>query len=325
MILAGDVGGTKARLALYQLEDGKLMRQQMETFVSRDFASLEDIIRTFLCKNSCSPAKACFGVPGPVMKGHAQVTNLPWLLDEARIAAGLSISSFKLLNDLVATAMAIPLLAQDGLVTLHKGEPVDEGATCAVLAPGTGLGMAFLHNDSGRCRALASEGGHVDFAPTTEVEIKLLKYLKAKFGRVSYERVLSGPGLVNIYNFLKESGFAPEPPELEKRLQREDPAAVISTAGEGGQYELCVKALDIFASILGSQAGNIVLATLATGGVYLGGGIPPKICEKLQDGTTVSAYLKKGRLSELVKATPLYVILNDHAALLGAAYFASTL
>lgn len=325
MILAGDTGGTKTRLALYEQSQGKLVRRQTETFVSGDFPSLEEIIRTFLSKNHISVKKACFGVPGPVVAGRAESTNLPWVTDEAHIARTLGIASVRLVNDLVATTSAIPFFAAEDLLALHQGMPTGRETTFGVLAPGTGLGQAFLYKQGTQFLPLPSEGGHADFAPNNEIEIALLKYLQNKFGRVSYERVLSGPGLVNIYNFLKDTGIAPEPPELANRLANEDSAAAISTSGQSGEFAICVQALDIFASILGAQAGNLTLTMLTTGGMYLGGGIPPKIVQKLIDGTAVKAFLNKGRLSDFIKAVPLYVIRDDHAALLGSAYLASTL
>lgn len=325
MILAGDTGGTKTRLALYEEQQGKLVRQQTETFASADFPSLEEIIRTFLSKNHASVKKACFGVPGPVVAGRAESTNLLWVTDEAHIARTLGIASVRLVNDLVATTSSIPFLNAEDLLTVHQGLPTGRETTFGVLAPGTGLGQAFLYKQGEQFIALPSEGGHADFAPNNEIEIALLKYLLAKFQRVSYERVLCGPGLVNIYNFLKDTGVATEPPELAKRLADDDPAAVISTSGQSGEFAICVQALDIFAAILGAQAGNLVLTMLATGGIYLGGGIPPKISQKLMDGTAVAAYSNKGRLSDFVKAVPLYVIRDDHAALLGSAYLASML
>jgi glucokinase len=339
MILAGDVGGTKTRLAFCQLEDGRIIRQQTDTFISRDYSCLEEVVQDFINKYGVSVTKSCFGVPGPVVNGEAKATNLPWKLNEKQISQALNIPTIKLINDLVATAAAVPNLTSDELLTLQEGKlsntakkdlqgnhskmPEIEDATFGVLAPGTGLGQAFIYNSSDQRHIIASEGGHADFAPTNEIEIGLFQYLKLKYNRVSYERILSGPGLVNIYNFLKDTGYASEPPELSKRLREEDPGKVITTTGKTGEYELCVKTLDIFASILGAQAGNMVLTLMATGGIYLGGGIPAGIYKKLADGTTVNSYLNKGRLSYLVKNTPLYVILDDHAALLGAAYIAS--
>jgi glucokinase len=339
MILAGDVGGTKTRLAFCRLEDGRIIRQQTDTFVSRDYSCLEEVVRNFINKYGVSVTKSCFGVPGPVVNGEAKATKLPWHFKEEQISKDLNIPTVKLVNDLVATAAAVPHLMPEDLYVLHEGEPSgstienqpqnrNKGSgngetTIGVLAPGTGLGQAFVYTKAGQRYIMASEGGHADFAPTNEVEVKLFQYLKTKHDHVSYDRILSGPGLNSIYTFLKDTGFAPEPPELEKRLREEDPGKVITTTGKTGEYELCVKTLDIFASILGAQAGNMVLTLMATGGIYLGGGIPAGIYKKLADGTTVNSYLNKGRLSYLVKNTPLYVIMDDHAALLGAAYIAS--
>jgi glucokinase len=325
MILAGDTGGTKTRLALYEQINGKFVRRQTETFASPDFPSLEEIIRTFLAKNHVSVKQACFGVPGPVVDGRAESTNLPWLTDERHITRTLGIASVKLVNDLVATTSSLPFLRSEDLLALHQGLPAGKATTFGVVAPGTGLGQGVLYKNENLFLPLPSEGGHTDFAPNTAIEIELLKYLLAKYRRVSYERVLCGPGLVNIYHFLKDTGVAPEPAELANRMREESPAALISATGQTGEFEICVKALDIFASVLGAQAGNLVLAVLATGGVYLGGGIPPKITQKLLDGTTVKAFLNKGRLSDFVKSVPLYIIRDDHAALLGSAYLASRL
>ncbi len=337
MILAGDVGGTKTRLAFCRLDNGRIIRQQTETFVSREYSCLEEVVHNFLNKYDVSVTKSCFGVPGPVINGEAKATKLPWNFKEEQISEKLNISSVKLVNDLVATAAAVPHLMPDDLYVLHEGgqpDPAREGQTrnsgfgngeevIGVLAPGTGLGQVYIYTNAGQRHILPSEGGHVDFAPTNGVEVRLFQYLKSKYDHVSYDRILSGPGLNSIYTFLKETGFAPEPPELEKRLREEDPGKVITTSGKTGEYKLCTEALNIFASLLGTQAGNMVLSLLATGGIYLGGGIPAAICEKLADGITVNSYLKKGRLSYLVEKTPLYVILDDHTALLGAAYIAS--
>ncbi len=326
MILVGDIGGTKTRLAVYERDNGQMVRQDIETFASSEFPRLEDVICLFLNKRNIAIQTACFGVPGPVANGMTQATNLPWRLNEKKIAELTRINKVKLVNDLVATTTAVPHLGLDDLVVLHKGEGgLKNEAPRAVIAPGTGCGQAYLTHDAGQFHVHASEGGHADFAPNSEIEIELLKYLQSKVGRVSYERVLCGPGLVNIYEFLKNKGYALEPAELRDKLQKEDAAAVISRFGQSGEYDICVKALDIFVSVLGAQAGNLVLTLLATGGIFLGGGIPPKIIKKLSDGTFVKAFLNKGRLSNLNKKTSLYIIKDDHVALLGAAYFASTL
>ncbi len=335
MFLVGDVGGTKVRLALYESDEGRLVRRQTEKFMSSDYRGLDEIVRIFLGKNDISVMKSCFGVPGPIMNGEAHATNLPWTLKEEQLSRALDIPEVTLVNDLVATAAAVPYLTPEDVFTLYEGDRSKSRRNCGqtehntvtglkdtilgVLAPGTGLGQAFLSTHLGKYSFWASEGGHADFAPSTEIEIELLVYLQSQLSHVSYERVLSGPGLVNIYRFLKDKGYAEEPPELKKRLCEEDASFVISSSGRRGEYKLCVRALEIFASILGAQAGNMVLTMLATGGIYVGGGIAVNVYEKLAEGITVDAYLRKGRLAHLVESTPLHVILDDHAALLGAA------
>jgi glucokinase len=323
MILACDVGGTKVRLAFYSYENKSFHRHETETYSSREYSSLDEIVRLFLQNNKGSIEKVCFGVPGPVMNGSAQTTNLPWKISEAQLTKNLGITKVKLVNDLAATTAAIPHFSTADLIALHPGEPAKmEEEVYAMLAPGTGLGQGFLVINSNGQYVLESEGGHMDFAPCNNLEIELFIYLKNKFGHVSYERVLSGPGLVNIYNFLKDGKYADEPAELTERFKNQDPAVIISKAGQAAEFEICVKALDIFASILGAQAGNLVLTLLTTSGVYLGGGIPPKIYKKLMEGITVASYLNKGRLSYLVEKTPLYIVRDDYAALLGAASIA---
>lgn len=325
MILAGDVGGTKARLALYQSQDGVFTRQSTETFNSSNFSGLEEVVQIFLRKHQARVSKACIGVPAPIVEGKARPANLAWELDEVRLSQTLGLNAVRLVNDLVATTAAVPFLSADDLIVLHRGELTGKEKIYGVLAPGTGLGEGFLMRTAQQYEVIASEGGHTDFAPTNEIEIALLQYLLAKHKRVSYERVLSGPGLIGIYNFLKETGRGHEPPELAARMHDENHAAVISQAALEHEFEICVQALDVFVRVLGAQAGNMVLTVWATGGIYLGGGMPPKILPKLKDGAIVSAYLNKGRLSNFVSQTPLYVIRDDHAALLGAAHLASML
>lgn len=325
MILAGDVGGTKARLALYQFQDGSFARQHTETFNSAEFAGLEEVVQTFLRKHNASVSKVCIGIPAPIVDGKARPANLAWELDEARLAAMLGFYAVRLVNDLVATTAAIPFLSAEDLIVLNRGEITGKEKIYGVLAPGTGLGEGFLIRGPKQNEVIASEGGHVDFAPTNETEIALLQYLQARHEHVSYERVLSGPGLINIYHFLKDTRRAFEPLALAERMQEENQAGVISSAALNHEFDLCVQALDIFVSVLGAQAGNMVLTVWATGGIYLGGGVSPKILPKLLDGSVVASYLNKGRVASFVKKTPLYVIRDDHAALLGAAYLASTL
>jgi glucokinase len=322
MILAGDVGGTKTRLALYNERNRLLEPLDTATYASRAFASLEDVVRQFLKERKATVERAGIGVPGPVVQGEVKTTNLPWTIREADIARVTGTPKVKLVNDLVATCSAIPNLPADSLLTIHAATPAADAMVSAVLAPGTGLGQAYMLRGGGISQVLPSEGGHASFAPENELESELLSYLRQKHDRVSYERVLSGQGLVSIYEFLKQAGYAEEPEELRQKMTGDNPAAVIGAEGQAGHYELCVRALAIFAAVLGSQAGNLVLTLMATSGLYIGGGIPPKIIAALTDGKLEAAYLHKGRLSGIVKNTPLYLICDDRAALTGAAQLA---
>lgn len=325
MILAGDVGGTKTRLASYVLENGKLKRLDIERYESKAFPGLLEIIRTFLSKRDFKVEAACFGVPGPVIDGHVKLPNLPWEMSEKSLSEALKVSKLRLVNDLVATAAAVPHLAASDIVTLYPGRPQRDQRVFAVIAPGTGLGHAYLYLDEGKYHVISSEAGHMDFAPTDDTQFALLKHLEKKFKRVSVERVVCGPGLLNIYEFLRDTGRAPETPELRARFEKEDPSAVIAQAGLDESAEICVQALNIFISVLGSHAGNVVLMTLATGGLYLGGGIPPKIAKKFADPLFFKNFTNKGRFVDVVGSTPIHMIADDHAAVVGAASVASQL
>jgi len=326
MILASDVGGTKTRLALYEFKDGEFNRHHLEEFKSLEAAGLAHIAKEYLNGKDVTIEAACFGVPGPVVNGHAKTTNLPWLISEHELSRELGIAQVKLVNDLVSTTASVKHLSSSGLKTIHPGSKDRDTSICTVLAPGTGTGQGFLCSQNGVNFPLPSEGGHVDFAPTNGTEDELLAYLRNKIkGRVSVERVLCGPGLVNIYDFLKHTGKDPEPAELATRIAQGHAASVISQGGISGEFQICEHALNIFCHALGSHAGNMVLSYMATGGVYLGGGIPPKILPKLLEGRFLAGYLNKGRLTDVVKSTPVHVILDDTAALLGAASIAATL
>ncbi|MBC7232590.1 MAG: glucokinase [Chloroflexi bacterium] len=321
MLLAGDIGATKANLALFSPESGPRVPLSEATFPSARYPNLEAIAHEFLSRVDVPVDQACFGVAGPVVGGRSEITNLSWVIDERELQAALGLSSVRLLNDLEAIAWAIPLLEPSDLHTLNTGQPVPGGAI-AVIAPGTGLGEAFLTWDGTRYRPHATEGGHADFAPTDERQIGLLRYLLPRFGHVSNERVCSGIGLPNIYAYLRDSGYAAEPPWLaEKLAAAEDPTPVIVTAALSGEEgaDLCVAMLDMFVSILGAEAGNLALKTLATAGVYLGGGIPPRILPALESGRFMKAFCAKGRHSELMARIPVHVILNPKVALMGAA------
>ena len=323
MLLAGDIGGTKTNLAVFSPEAGPKAPLAEATFPSGRYPSLEVIAQKFLAQVNLKVERASFGVAGPVVGGRASITNLPWVIDERQLQKTLNLSSVYLLNDLAAIASAIPFLKLDDLHTLNEGAPVPGGAM-AVIAPGTGLGEAFLTWDGSRYRAHGSEGGHAGFSPSNVLEAEMLRYLMDRFDHVSCERVCSGKGIPNIYAFLKDSGYAEEPDWLaEKLAAADDPTPVIANGALDSERpcELCVATLNTFVSILGAEAGNLALKVLATGGVYLGGGIPPRILPALEDGQFMQAFRRKGRMSDLLSSIPVHVILNPKVALLGAACY----
>ena len=324
MLLAGDIGGTKTQLAIISPEIGPRAPLAEATFPSSRYRSLEAVVGEFLGQVNMGVERASFGVAGPVVAGRATVTNLPWVIDEAQLSHKLPISSVHLLNDLEAIAWAVPRLGDEpaDLCTLNAGRPVI-GGTIGIIAPGTGLGEAYLTFDCGHYWAHASEGGHTDFAPATRDEIALLHYLFDHLDHVSYERICSGIGIPSIYDFLRDSGYALEPPWLTGELAAatdRTPVIVNAALHPEKKTKLCQATLDFFVSILGSEAGNLALKMLATGGIYLGGGIPPRILPALKDKRFLEAFRNKGRMSALLENVPVHVILNPKVALLGAAY-----
>ncbi|MGB6131778.1 MAG: glucokinase [Acidobacteriaceae bacterium] len=323
MIVAGDVGGTKVHLALYGFEHGKLAHVRDEKYPAQAFSGLEEIVRRFL-EESGNPevTAACFGVPGPVKGGRLRLTNLPWVLDSRELSKDLNIPHLFLINDLEANGYGVPELTPEQIFTLNVGDPAAVGNR-ALVSAGTGLGEGVLVWDGKSHVPMASEGGHCDFAARNPLEMELLQYLmKKQGGRVSWERVISGPGLGNIYAFLRDAKGMDEPAWLKERMATEDPNAVISEEGEQGKSELCAKALEMFAGAYGAESGNMVLKVLAVGGMYLGGGIAPKIMKTMQNGAFMQAFRDKGRLSDLLMQTPVHIILESRAALMGAAAYA---
>ena len=322
MILAGDIGGTSARLALFNVSNGRPIAIVERTYPSREYHGLNEVVSAFLGSNGQKPRAACFGIAGPVQDGRVVTPNLPWVVDARALVRELGLPSVKLLNDLEANAYGIAALESQDFVTLNPGIP---GATgnAAVISVGTGLGEAGLFWNGQEHQPFACEGGHADFAPRDELETKLMLWLRAKYGHVSYERVLSGPGLLSIYEFLRDTRKGEEPGELRELLRQGDGPAAISAAGLEGRHELCVKALDLFVSFYGAEAGNLALKTMATGGVFIGGGIAPRILQKLKHPAFMEAFTRKGRMKPLLEAMPVRVIMKDTAALLGAARFAA--
>ncbi len=322
IILAGDVGGTKTLFTLFESKEGKLVELRRKRYVSKDFENLDIIIKDFLKELKLFPQAAAFGIPGPVINGKVKSTNLAWIIDEKVLSIKTGIPIVKIVNDLAATAYEVPYLAKDEVITIKDGIKLKDPERFVVIAPGTGLGQAFLICEGKQKIVIPSEGGHSDFAPTNEFETVLFRYLLKKYGRVSYERIISGSGIPNIFNFLIETNFGEPEKETLERMRTEDKAAVISEMALNKKDKVCEKALDIFVSVLGAHAGNLAITLLADGGVYLAGGIPHKILPKLKDGTFINSFIKKGRLSEIVKHAPVYVINNNYAALHGAARLA---
>ncbi|OQA39714.1 MAG: Glucokinase [Chloroflexi bacterium ADurb.Bin325] len=322
MLLAGDIGGTKTVLAVFSQSAGERAPLAEKTYPSTAYASLEEIAADFLAQTGHQVERGVFGVAGPVMQGRAYVTNLRWNLDEGELARALGLTSVRLLNDLESLAYSVSILEPEDLHTLNVGQAVDHG-TRAVIAPGTGLGEAYLTWAGWHYAPHPSEGGHCDFAPRDQREIELLQYLLKKYDHVSCERVCSGLGIPNLYHFLRDTGRATEPPWLAARLAAaSDPTPEIFAGAmlPTNPSELCIQTLELFAGILGGEAGNLALKVLATGGVYIGGGIPPRMLPYLEQPAFLENFRDKGRFSDLLGNVPIHVILNPKAALLGAAH-----
>ncbi len=322
MILAGDIGGTNARLAYFQPQNGHLRLLSERVFPSREYSELGEIVSKFLEDSAARPEAACFGIAGPVHNGRVEVSNLPWVIDQSRLAKQIQLPATLLINDLEANAWGIGALSPQDLIPLNRVGP--SVGNQAVIAPGTGLGEAGLFWNGRQYEIFACEGGHVDFAPQGDLQIELLRFLASRYGHVSYERVLSGPGLVNVYEFLREKGCGDEAPEFAAQLSQGDAAAAISRAALSGANPLAEQALDLWISVYGAEAGNLALKIMATGGIFLGGGISPKILSKLTGPLFMRAFLEKGRLKALLEEIPVQVITNDKAGLLGAARCAAT-
>jgi glucokinase len=318
MILAGDIGGTNARLAYFRPSKGHLQLVSERVFPSREHKELGEIAVQFVEESGTRPNVACFGIAGPVRHGRVETSNLPWVVEQSQLAKQLHVPATFLINDLEASAWGVGGLAESDLVPLNHvmGKAVGNQA---VIAPGTGLGEAGMFWDGSRHHVFACEGGHTDFAPRDDVQIELLRFLQARFGHVSYERILSGPGLVNVYEFLRESGSGPEPEELRREIDTGDAAAAISRAALNRTCRLAENSLDLWISVYGAEASNLALKVMSTGGLFLSGGISPKILSQLQGSRFMENFLDKGRMRPLVESIPVCVVTNEKAGLLGAA------
>jgi len=327
MILAGDIGGTHARLTYYRQDNDKrsFVAVHEHVFDSREFRGLNEIVLKFVSETGVRPTVACFGIAGPVRNGRVETSNLPWVVEASRLARELQLDSVSLINDLEAQAWGIQCLGPSDTVAINQvsGSPnlQTSPGNQAVVAAGTGLGEAGLIWDGERHHIFACEGGHCDFAPRNELEIELLRYLLTRFGHVSYERIVSGPGLVNVYLFLKDTHRGVEPQWLRDEIAAGDPGAAISKAGTSATTPLAEQALDLWISIYGAEAGNMALKVLAAGGIFLAGGIAPKILPKLSGPLFMQAFLSKGRMQPVLESIPVRVITNEKTGLLGAACY----
>jgi glucokinase len=322
LVLAGDVGATKTNLGLFSRGKRRPVPRVIETYPSNESSNIEDIIDIFIKSHPLSVTRACIGVAGPVQNGRCKTTNLPWDINENRIKRRFGFRHVRLINDLAATAHIVPYLTRSELLVLNSVR-IRAGRNIALIAPGTGLGEALLVlNKNGEYISVPSEGGHADFPSKNDTEVGLWRYLRRRYGHISIERILSGPGLFNIYSWLKDSGRYREPKWLAEKIGEMEPAKAITESALNQRQPLCEKTLDIFVSILGAAAGNLALTGMTTGGVYIGGGIPPKILPKLKGEIFMESFTNKGRFRTLMEKIPVYVILNEKAALIGAAAFA---
>jgi glucokinase len=318
IVLAGDVGGTNARLALVELDHAGAKVGRTAIYPSRDYPGLAPIVAKFLAETGARPERACYGIAGPVVDQRVHTSNLSWIIDGAALGRETGIGPTLLINDFAAVGWGVGRLGTQDLVTLQAGEPQPNGPI-GLLGAGTGLGTGFLLWDKGSYGVHASEGAHAAFAARDELEWGLVKFLAKQFGRVSWERVVAGPGFVHLYQYLAAAGFAPEQPAVRAEMEKADAAAVVTRHGLAGTDAICVKALDMFVSAYGAQAGHLAVTIVATGGIYLAGGIAPKIITKLEDGTFMRSFRALGRFEEFATRVPVKVIMNPDVGLLGAA------
>jgi glucokinase len=321
MILAGEIGATRTRLAAYESGGNRLQCVVEKTYMSQEHSSLSEILPVFIRSEGIPVESACFGVAGPVRGGRSKISNLPWTIDRTDLARQLKLASVGLLNDLEAYAYGIDALESKDFITLSEGSDEAEGNR-AVISAKTGLGMAGLYWDGFRHHPFACEGGHADFAPKDAVQTELLVYLQKKYGRVSCERILSGPGIRQIYEFLRDTGKAEEPPWLrEQLLAATDPSPLISQLALEGKAAICEQTMSIFVSVFGAEAGNCALHYMTSGGIFIGGTIAAKIEKKMKGVEFMQSFLDKGRMESLLKDMPVKIIANDDCGLMGAARY----
>jgi glucokinase len=318
--LAGDIGGTKTRLAVFDVQGTRLDTRCEESYPSGEYTSLDAIVRDFLDRADTECRQACFGIAGPVQQGRVETTNLPWVVEAQAMATSFGFDTVSLMNDLQANAWGVDALSDDDFCLLNEGH-ADAAGNASIIAAGTGLGEAGLYWDGRRHWPFASEGGHADFSPRSDLEIVLLEYLRERFGHASWERVVSGPGLVNLHDFLRAHRGIAVPAWLDDEMAAGDAAAAISRAALDKRDAICAEALDLFVHLYGVEAGNHALKIMATGGVYIGGGIAPRILDKLKGPLFMEGLLSKGRMRPLLEGMPVRVILNERTALYGPALY----
>lgn len=321
MILAGEIGATRTRLAAFEKEGSRLQLVIEKTYMSQEHSSLSEIVAAFIKAEGIAVHRACFGVAGPVRRGRSKISNLPWVIDSRDLAKQLQLDSVGMINDLEAYAYGIDGLDSKDFVTLNEGSEDAEGNR-AVISARTGLGVAGLYWDGFRHHPFACEGGHSDFAPRNVLEMELLAYLQKKYGRISCERLLSGPGIKNIYDFLRDTQKADEPQWLKDQIgAAPDPPALISQLALEGKAAICDQTLSIFVSIYGAETGNCALNFMSTGGIFIGGSVAAKIVPKMKDPIFMQSFLDKGRMVPLLKEIPVTIVLNDDSGLIGAAHY----
>ncbi len=321
MILAAEIGATRTRLAAFEKDGNRLQRVVEKTYLSHEHDGLSEIVAAFVSGEGIAVHSACFGVAGPVRRGRSKISNLPWVIDSSDLARQLKLDSVGMINDLQAFAYGIDGLDSADFVTLNPGSDDAEGNR-VVISARTGLGVAGMYWDGFRHHPFACEGGHSDFAPRNALEMEMLSYLQKRYGRISYERLLSGPGIKNIYDFLHDLHKAEEPPEVRNEIAAApDPPAVISRLAAAGNSAICAQTFSIFVSIYGAETGNCALNLLATGGVYVGGSVAAKNVSKMTEPIFMESFLDKGRMADLLKEIPVTIVLNDDSGLIGAARY----
>jgi glucokinase len=321
MILAGEIGATRTRLAAFDTEGNKLQCVVEKTYLSHDHGGLSELITGFIKTEGIPVHSACFGVAGPVTDGRSKISNLPWTIDCRELASQLKLDSVGLINDLEAYAYGIDALESKDFITLSEGAEDAEGNR-AVISARTGLGVAGMYWDGFRHHPFACEGGHADFAPRNKLDMELLTYLQGKHGRVSCERILSGPGIKNIYDFLRDTKKIDEPQDLREQMnQAPDPPALISKLAAEGKSPICNQTMSLFVTIYGAETGNCALHFMSTGGIFIGGSIAAKNVNKMKDPAFMQSFLDKGRMTPLLKKMPVKIVLNDDCGIIGAARY----